>query len=232
MYTIIDWLQNKKECPKMTRVKQTKQQYVYEYIRSRIINNELTPGTIITEDSACNTLNVSRTPVREAIRRLTSEGLLVVTPGIGLTVPSIGLEDLIEIYDIREALESLAVRLFIGRSTPAVIEKLSDIMKDQERAVEIGDTNEFMRLDMIFHRQIDTVAGNKRLSSLLDSIYEQISRLAFINQDDPHILDIAIPVHKKLMKYIISGDKENAVLAIQEHIRTLRKYYLTKYFDL
>lgn len=216
----------------MTQIKQTKQQYVYEYIRSRIISNELTPGTIITEDSVCNTLNVSRTPVREAIRRLTSEGLLAITPGVGLSVPSIGLEDLIEIYDIREALESLAVRLFIGRTTPAIIDKLSDIMKEQEKAVEAGDIHKFMELDMVFHRQIDTVAGNKRLSSLLDSIYEQISRLAFINQDDPNILEIAIPVHQKLMECITNRDKENAVLAMQEHIRSLRKYYLTKYFDL
>lgn len=216
----------------MAPVKLTKQQYVYDYIRNRIISNELVPGTIITEESICNTLNVSRTPVRDAIRRLTSEELLVVTPGVGLSVPNIGLEDLIEIYDIREALECLAVRIFVGRATPAIIEAMSDIMEEQKEAFAAGDTNRFMKLDMHFHRQIDTVAGNKRLSALLDSIYEQISRLAFINQDDPTILEIAVPAHHRLLEHITNRDKEQAVLAMQEHTRSLKKYYLHKYFDL
>ncbi len=213
-------------------MRQTKQQYVYEYIRDRINSNELTPGAILTEDSICNTLNVSRTPVREAIRRLTSEGMLVVTPGIGLSVPSIGLEDFIEIYDMREALEMLAVRLFMGRATPPILQKLSELMERQEEAAASGDIDAFMTLDMEFHRMIDTVAGNKRLSAALNNIYDQISRLAFINVDDPQIPEIAIKAHEKLMTCIMAKDKEGAVLAVQEHIRTLRKFYLAKYFDL
>jgi len=213
-------------------VRQTKQQYVYDYISSRINSNELVPGTIITEESICNTLHVSRTPVREAIRRLTSENMLVVTPGIGLSVPNIGLEDFIEIYDMREALEMLAVRLFMGRTTPPVLQKLSKLMEMQEEAVVSGNIDSFMKSDMEFHRMIDTVAGNKRLSAALNNIYDQISRLAFINVDDPQIPKIAIKAHEKLMTYIKEKDKENAVLAIQEHIRTLRKFYLAKYFDL
>lgn len=213
-------------------MKQTKQQYVYEYIRDRINRNELVPGTIITEDSICDSLQVSRTPVREAIRRLTSEGMLVVTPGVGLSVPSIGLDDFIEIYDMREALEMLAVRLFMGRVAPSVVQRLLEIMENQEKAVATGDIDAFMKWDMEFHRMIDTVAGNKRLSAALNNIYDQISRLAFINVNDPQVPEICIKAHEKLMACIIDKDKDGAILAIQDHIRTLRKFYLAKYFDL
>ena len=213
-------------------MKQTKQQQVYEYIKAKIINNEYPPGTPLTEEGICAELSVSRTPVRDAIRRLSSEHLLVMTPGVGLSVSSIGLEDLIEIFDIREGLEALAVRLFIDRAPQPVIARLHECVAKGEEAIHHNDFSLFMDSDMEFHRLIDATVGNKRLSSMLDGIYEQINRLAYTNREDPEVSRLAVSGHHLILKAIEDHDKTAAVTAMEEHVRQVKRYYLSKYFNL
>lgn len=213
-------------------MKKTKQQLVYEYIKEKINSNEYPPGTTLTEEGICEELHVSRTPVRDAIRRLTNEGLLVITPGIGLSVSSIGLEDLIEIFDIREGLEGLSVRLFIERAPAATIKSLQSCLNEQDEAVSNGDFNGSMDHDMKFHRILDATVGNKRLSAILDSIYEQINRLAYTNKEDPAVSELALIGHHDIMKHINEGDQKAAVEAMENHIRSVKKHYLRKYFNL
>lgn len=213
-------------------MRKTKQQLVYEYIKDKINSNEYPPGTSLTEEAICEEMKVSRTPVRDAIRRLTGEGLLVITPGVGLSVSSIGLEDLIEIFDIREGLEALSIRLFIERAPATTIQHLHACVEKQEKAIANGDFNAFTEYDMEFHRILDATVGNKRLSAALDSIYDQINRLAYTNREDPAISEMGISGHKELLKCIEEGDKKKAAAAMEEHIRSLKKYYLGKYFNL
>lgn len=213
-------------------MKQTKQQQVYEYIKNKINNNEYPPGTPLTEESICDELKVSRTPVRDAIRRLTSENLLVMTPGVGLSVSSIGLEDLIEIFDIREGLEGLSVKLFIDRAPDATIQRLHNCVSEGEDAVHHNDFNQFMAHDMEFHRIIDATVGNKRLSSMLDGIYEQINRLAYTNREDPEVCRLALSGHHRILQAIEDRDRPAAIQAMEDHIRELKRYYLSKYFNL
>jgi len=213
-------------------MKQTKQQQVYEYIKEKINSNEYPPGTPLTEEGICAELNVSRTPVRDAIRRLTSENLLVMTPGVGLSVSSIGLEDLIEIFDIREGLEGLAVKLFIDRAPEATILRLHNCVSEGEEAVHHNDFNLFMDHDMEFHRIIDATVGNKRLSSMLDGIYEQINRLAYTNREDPEVCRLALSGHHKILQAIEDHDRQAAIQAMEDHVREVKRYYLSKYFNL
>ncbi len=213
-------------------MKQTKQQKVYEYIKSKINSNEYPPGTPLTEEGICAELSVSRTPVREAIRRLTGENLIVMTPGIGLSVSSIGLEDLVEIFDVREGLEGLSVRLFIDRAPAPTIRRLHDCLSKGEEAVRLNEFNLFMESDLEFHRIIDATVGNKRLSEMLDGIYDQINRLAFTNKEDLELGKIGVTGHRKILKAIEERDKEAAVAAMGEHIRDVKRYYLSKYFNI
>ncbi len=213
-------------------MKQTKQQQVYEYIKNKINSNEYPPGTPLTEESICDELKVSRTPVRDAIRRLTSENLLVLTPGVGLSVSSIGLEDLIEIFDIREGLEGLAVRLFIDRAPDATIKRLHDCVAAGEDAVHHNDFRQFMDHDMEFHRIIDATVRNKRLTSMLDSLYEQINRLTCANREDPEVCRLALSGLHRILKAIENRDRQAAIGAMETHVREVKRYYLSKYFNL
>lgn len=213
-------------------MKQTKQQQVYEYIKNKINSNEYPPGTPLTEESICDELNVSRTPVRDAIRRLTGENLLVMTPGIGLSVSSIGLEDLIEIFDIREALEGLSVRLFIDRAPDVTVKRIHDCVSQGKDAIHNGDFSQFMDHDMEFHRIIDGTVANKRLSLMLDGIYEQINRLAYTNREDPEVCRLAVSGHHEILKALEARDKQAAVQAMEKHVREVKRYYLEKYFNL
>ena len=213
-------------------MKQTKQQQVYDYLKKKITSNEYPPGTPLTEEGICEELSVSRTPVRDAIRRLTGENLIVMTPGVGLSVSSIGLEDLIEIFDIREGLEALSVRLFIDRAPAPTVRRLHDCVTKGEEAVHHDDFNLFMESDMEFHRIIDATVGNRRLSEMLDGVYEQINRLAFTNKEDPEVGKFALTGHHRILEAIENHDKQAAVTAMEEHIREVKRYYLSKYFNL
>jgi len=157
--------------------KQTKQEQVYQYLRKNIFNNKLPAGSVLTEDGLCAQLGVSRTPVREAIRRLASEGLISITPNSGMCVSQTRLEDMLEIYEMREGLERLAMKLYMSKHQPENSKTLREVFEQQRAAFEAGDNVRFMELDMDFHSIVSHGARNQRLQQALDSIYGQINRL-------------------------------------------------------
>ena len=212
--------------------RQTKQEFVYNYIHDRIFSCEYPPGTPLTEEGLSQQLNVSRTPVREAIQRLTSEGLLDVTPGVGLSVSQLRLDDLLEIYELRLGLESLAVKLFIEKRNLSLTEELSNTIALVTKAVEESDIDLFMEHDMKFHSIIAAGTRNKRLISSLDNIYGQINRMSMYVRMDSEIREITVVEHKKILDAIIEGDVDAAVTASEEHCMTGRKFYLKQLYNL
>lgn len=212
--------------------KQTKQEIVYQFIRTRIFNYEYTSGTQLTEESLCEQLGVSRTPVREAIRRLISEGLLEITPGIGLSVPPIRLDDMIEIYEVREGLERLAVKLFMEKCRPESIDRLVTCLHHQETAFAKDDYVEFMQSDMQFHHVIYQGALNKRLNNAADAIYDQINRMAVSVQNDPELRKMAIADHRIICEAIINRDIASALKATEEHNQKVKLYHLKQYYNI
>lgn len=212
--------------------KQTKQEYVYQAIRGSLLRSEYAFGTQLTEEQLCQNLGVSRTPVREAIRRLTAEGLLESTPGIGLMVPYIRLDDLIEIYEMREGLECLAIRLFLEKSMAGSPAPLSECLFRQQKALEQSDFTDFMKWDMEFHHIIYHGTNNRRLARSLDSIYEQVNRLALSNKNDHELCEIAFGSHQKICDAVLRRDIRDAVEAARSHIEALKKHYLKLYYNL
>lgn len=210
----------------------TKQEFVYNTIRQRIFSGEYAPGAQLTEEQLCEDLGVSRTPVREAIRRLTSEALLETTPGIGLCVSRLRLEDLIEIYEMREGLERMAVQLFMLKAAPDDVQRLNESLYCQEEALNHCDYAEFMRHDMEFHHVLYRGARNHRLTAALDSIYDQIGRLAVSGQDDMALCRLAIDHHRTLYEAIVNGNTGLALHITVEHIRKLKRFYLKKYYNI
>lgn len=210
----------------------TKQEIVYNEIVDKIINNKYESGMVLTEDMLCKDLKVSRTPVREAVRRLSADGFLQVTPGTGMVVTKIGLEDMLEIYELREGLERLATKLFIQKKDSISIEKLTNCFKQQEIAYKNQDETLFMKYDMEFHHIIYSGAHNSRLSAALDNIYKQISRLAISVQNDKLLQEMAINDHRKICTAILEDNTEAALSAIENHIYSVKGYQLKKYYHL
>lgn len=216
----------------MENTRKTKVDQVYHHIRERINSNEYLPGMHITESAICKELNVSRTPAREAIRRLVAENYLVQTPGLGLVVTNVDLTDLIEVYEIREVLEGVATRLFFDRHSLAALNELNNLIEKQTEAFQNNDSAGFMKYDMEFHYTIFKECGNKRLYSSLMNIYDLINRIAFINKDDARLDKLALYKHRDIYASILNGHKADAIEAMQEHIRQIKAYYLKQYYNL
>ncbi len=212
--------------------KVSKQEFVYQYIHDRIFKCEYQPGTPLTEEGLSNELHVSRTPVREAIRRLTAEGLLEVAPGVGLSVAQIRLDDLLELYELRLGLECLAVKLFIEKSNLALVQELSDCIASLERSVAEDDIDLFMENDMKFHRIIYQGARNRRLANDLETIYGHIYRMSNFVRMDKDIRQSSVEEHRRILQAIIAGDTQAAMQASEQHCINGRQFYLKRLYNI
>lgn len=208
--------------------KETKQQWLYSQIKAAIINNEYLPGTMLTERALCDKYDVSRTPVREALKQLANEGMLQHIIGKGAFVAEISFEAMIEIFEMREALEREAVKLFILKDDGSLAEELEKCFREQ-MACENTDPVKFMEKDMEFHFLIAEGAKNKRLSYALETIYDQIEMMAISAENDENLRNMARRHHQSVLEAIHKQDAELGEKAIVEHILEIKKYHMSKY---
>ena len=208
----------------------SKKQYAYDQIKEAIISNKLKSGEPISERAICEDLGMSRTPVREALVELAKDGMLSSDQGRGFFVAKIKFEDMAEIYDIRDVLECLAVRLTTERATEKEILELETIYKAGKKALEENDTETFMQIDMNFHLAIASLSRNKRLLDMLISIYSPITMMAAMTRDDKEVQDLAVSSHEDIMKAILEKDPKAASEAMHRHIERIRSNHIKKYY--
>ncbi|MCL2865684.1 MAG: GntR family transcriptional regulator [Lachnospiraceae bacterium] len=192
---------------------------VFQTLRQAILKGDLKPGERLMEIQLSHKLGVSRTPIREAIRKLELEGLVLMIPRKGAEVAKITEKTLRDVLEIRLALEQLAVRLACGRMTQ---EGLEVIKKAAKQCAEVSDTNDVMevaRLDVAFHDAIHEVASNQRLIQMLDNLQEQVYRyrVEYLKLDTTH--SQIVKEHQEIIKAIEKGDCEWAVEVTSLHIQ-------------
>lgn len=157
---------------------------VFHKLREAIITGRLVPGDRLMEIKLANEMGVSRTPVREAIRKLQAEGLVIMNARRGAVVAPINEEVMQELLEIRKALESLACQLVAVKSGPGDIQRLRDINSDMRSAIDESDVDKITEKDVEFHETITELAANSHLTSMLDQIKEHLYRyrLEFIKE--------------------------------------------------
>ncbi|WP_256369537.1 GntR family transcriptional regulator [Moorella sp. E306M] len=207
-------------------------QRVYEEIKEAIINNTIKPGTMIQERVLAEKLGVSRTPVREALRRLNSEGLIELIPGKGATVTKITIEDIREIMQVREPLECLAVKLAAERIQPQDIKYLEDMIANWDKEINCSDQINFQSFstkDIAFHEYIVEIAGNKRLASILNMLRDQIRRITFLTQDNKARIETSFPQHLKILEALKQRDPAAAEENMRQHMQSIKEYYFDRF---
>ncbi len=200
---------------------------VYNRIRDAIISGELEPGTPLRVPAIAQELGVSRSPVREAIIRLTGERLAHSEPRLGAVVTEIKRQDLVCLYEIREVLEGLAARLAATSIEQAPVEDLEGLLHKDENAIIRGNIDEHIELDLSFHRLVRRIAGNAELNRVLDQIEVQV-RLAMLTvtvTSGPHL---AVDEHKQIFKAIQSRDPNGAEKCMRAHISRLHETLLNQ----
>jgi DNA-binding GntR family transcriptional regulator len=199
--------------PNVTR---TLADQAYSAIRRRILSGQLAPGVFVREQEVSEALGVSRTPVREAMGRLASEGFLERIPHRGFRVPDEPLGTLLELYPIVSALELLAGRLALPHLTARDIDQLKKINAQMSEQRNSGNVEALIELNNRFHHFICERSGSGRLSELLDDLRSQLTRLEMWYYSQRNRTEESIVEHDRMIQAIESGDHDRA-LEILEH---------------
>lgn len=210
----------------------SKKKQAYDEIKRMIIENEMKKDIPLVERTLCDMLGISRTPVREALRELAADGLVDIIDGKGVYVKKIEFRDMIEIFEVREALERKAIQLFIERMDKAQLAEFQDYMDAQEKAYAHDDHKTFMECDMKIHYLIADGAKNGRLKKSIMDIYDQIRQIAISSRDDDSVRKMAIEAHREILSAVEKRDVEAAEKAIVSHIRETMELHRDKYYLL
>jgi DNA-binding GntR family transcriptional regulator len=192
---------------------------VYGHLRAEILSGELAPGTELQEVGLSESLGVSRGPIREAIGRLAAEGLVTVRPRRGAVVRALSTEEFLEAYQVREALEVMAVRLAVPQLTDADLMALEGHVDEMTRCADDGDTQGFFEANTGFHRAFFDVAGNRMLRDLYWGLCGQIDRYRLRSLELRGNVQRSIAEHKAILRAARAGDVERAAHLVSEHIR-------------
>jgi DNA-binding GntR family transcriptional regulator len=191
---------------------------VFESLREAIIGGQLRPGERMMEIQLAEEMGVSRTPVREAIRKLELEGLVVMIPRKGAYVAGLSLKDIADVFEIRRAVEGLAAELATERITDEELEKLERYLVIIAEQIEEGDLNKVVETDTEFHTLLYEASRNQRLIQIINNLREQIQRFRMTSLAYPGRMRSALEEHRKIVEAISSRDGEQARLMAQDHI--------------
>ncbi len=199
---------------------------VFQTLRQAILRGELKPGERLMEIHLAQKLGVSRTPVREAIRKLELEGLVEMIPRKGAIVSEITVSDLENVLEVRMALEELAVKRACKRITRRQLEELEQLSADFERALQGDDVGVYAQADVRFHDAIYLATGNIRLVQILNNLREQMYRYRMEYLKDHQAHKYLVQDHEEIVWALQHRDERTALEATKRHIARQKEHIL------
>lgn len=198
-------------------------------LRDKILNEEYTKGQKLNEVTLAKALEISRTPIREALKQLELEGLVQSIPNKGVYVIGFSPRDIDDMFEIRLALEGLAIQLAIERMDDEHLKVIKEVYTTMEFYTQIDDAKKVSELNIQFHNSIYQATQSKYFAQLLKDINYYVSVTSRHSILRPQRLDTAIVEHKAILDAIISKDKTLAKKMIKRHIRAtqmlVRQYF-------
>lgn len=204
---------------------------VFNTLRHAILLGELKPGERLMEIKLGKRLGVSRTPIREAIRMLELEGLVIMTPRKGAEVSQITKKDLEDVLEVRSALEKLAIELACRNITKAELLLLRQANLEFKEAVKENDITLLAEKDVAFHDIIFSATGNRRLIQMINNLREQMYRYRLEYLKDEKSREGLIKEHETILYNLEQRDtaaaKQNIVLHIYNQVKAVSKFIET-----
>ena len=183
---------------------------VYEQLKRQILTGDITPGTRMMEVDLAEEMGVSRTPVREAIRKLEKEGLVTIEPRRGAYASDISVKDMVDTMEVREHLESLAASLAAQTMTDEQRVELERIADAYTKAIHNNNMEEMIHYDELFHKGIVNASGNKTLIQISESVQELALRFRYLYYDDLSRYGSMPMEHKQILDAIENNDPDSA----------------------
>lgn len=194
-------------------------QRVYEYLREEILAERLPPGAELQEVALSEELGVSRGPIREALSRLAAEGLVTVRPRRGAVVRSLSKDEFLELYQVREALEMMAVRLAVPRLGAEDLARLEELIGVMNRHADQGEVEQFFEANIAFHATLFEASGNVKLQELYGQLLGQMGRYRMRSLTLRGNLQRSVAEHGAILRAAKRGDADRATHLMSEHIR-------------
>ena len=203
--------------------------FVYQRLRNGIRSGDFRPGDRMREAALAAKLNVSRTPIREAIRRLASEGFLEVAASRGVMIVQLDKQQVREVYVLREALEGTAARFAAQHASPGEVAEMHEIL-ERHRAARASPESS-AKLNRQFHRAIHEAAHNRYLAQALQQLYDTLALLPGTTFAAPGRAEAAQAEHLAILNAIEKRDAEKADRLAREHIHAAGKIRMRMMFD-
>ncbi|NQT60872.1 MAG: GntR family transcriptional regulator [Bacteroidetes bacterium] len=211
--------------------KKLKSDELYHKIKQMIITNELEQASPLSERKLSELLNASRTPIREALRKLYTENFVELTPEYGAFVSRVTYEEVSQIYDIREMLEALAVRLFTKSISKEQSEEINTMHIKVKEAVSQKNYKKALEIDFLFHHYIIQECKNDQLKKLLRSIFEHTQRIIILTQYTDEWAWESLEQHQLLVNCINKKDSSGAERVMRNHVQNSKKHQLEQWIN-
>ena len=199
---------------------------VYEELKKRIMTGAIRPGKRMMEINLAEDMGVSRTPVREAIRKLEREGLVTIEPRKGAYASNISVDDMVGLLIVREDLEGLAAELTAARINDEIIEDLEAITNSYAEAIKNNDTEKMIAFDELFHKHIVAASGNKTLIHFSTMVQELALRFRYLYYDNFSRYENMSSQHHSIIDASKSGNCTEARRVASEHVNKLKEFVI------
>jgi len=206
-------------------------EWAYNSIKQLILNNTLPGDSQIHIDEMAAQLNISRTPVREALMQLQNKGLVRIVPHVGCFVCSITQEEFREVFELRALIESYAARRAAETMTQEQLELWVEHVNDSEHAVREGDMREFNVLETIIHDSLIVNLHNRRILDVMDMVADNIYRERMIAMGSMDNVERSLEEHRLVVDAIVGRDPDKAAHFMEQHVRNVQRRIEKIVFD-
>jgi DNA-binding GntR family transcriptional regulator len=216
----------------MTVQRHTLLSAAYDSLRAAVLNGTLAPGSRVTVRPLTEQLGLSPTPIKTALAALEREGFLLAVPHRGYFVLEVSTDDLLELYELREAVDGIAARRAAAAADHArTADQLARLLARQRKAIDANNLQSYGDLDLAFHRLIWAGSGSRRLLPIAENLVAQVRLGNRFSAQAPGRLPVAIEEHEAILEAIRDGDVRAAERHIRRHVReagqALRRYLQT-----
>ena len=206
----------------------TIREQVYQILRDNICRGVYAPGTRLQEAELTEGLNVSRSPVREALRQLAAEGLLLEIPNKGVYVKDFTVRDIEEIYDLRVMLESYGIFHSTGHIPSMRRERLLGLLSDMETFLEKGDVQSYTAVDERLHNHIVHLGENSLINDTYDRVRSMNQQFRILSLTDPQRFRESLDEHREIVHALVTGDLKRADDVNRHHLELARQAILKR----
>ena len=193
---------------------------IAESIKAAIIKGKFKPGEKISEGELAESMGISRTPLREAFRKLENEGFIEIIPRKGAVVTEIDAQEVYDLYEIKSTLEGLAARLAAVNMQDKDLEKLENVNEELKELIDQNDLEAFYKAHTRFHEGFVKLSGNRRLNQIISNLNDHFKRFGIVSLTLPGQYESAIKQHEEIIQAFRKGNEKLVEERVKNNVMT------------